>query len=110
MAQSGLSFVANSQPDIPDMRQETYRNANHHFLIEPYIGCPCPWVLGGHGCDITVHGRAWVGMSWHRSLLMVMVWVWVQIRRKCWALLPKPFALQPWMHTPLSSSMQAFIL
>ena len=36
----------------------------------------------------------WVGMGGHRSLLMVMVWVWVQIRRKCWALLtcesPKP--------------------
>ena len=24
----------------------------------------------------------WVGMGGHRSLLMGMVWVWVQIRRK----------------------------
>ena len=24
----------------------------------------------------------WVGMGGHRSLLMVMVWVWVQIGRK----------------------------
>ena len=23
-----------------------------------YIGCPCPWVLGGHECDIIVHGWA----------------------------------------------------
>ena len=36
----------------------------------------------------------WVGMGaillfmgGHRSLLMSVVWVWVQIRRKCWALL-----------------------
>jgi hypothetical protein len=50
---------------------------------------PCPWVLGGHGCDVIVHGwawvryyRSWVGMGGHRSLLMIMVWVWVQIQRK----------------------------
>ena len=24
---------------------------------------PCPWVLGGHGCDVIIHGRAWVGMG-----------------------------------------------
>jgi hypothetical protein len=38
------------------------------------------WVgMGGH---MSCYGRAWVGMGGHRSLLMVMVWVWVQIRRK----------------------------
>ena len=32
------------------------------LLSEPYIGCPypCPWVLSGHGCDIIVHGWAYV--------------------------------------------------
>ena len=37
---------------------------------EPYIGChthahahPCPWILSGHGCDVIVHGWAWVSMS-----------------------------------------------
>ena len=29
----------------------------------------------------------WVGMGGHMSLLMSVVWVLVQIRRKCWALL-----------------------
>jgi hypothetical protein len=24
---------------------------------------PCPWVLGGHGCDVIVHEWAWVGMG-----------------------------------------------
>ena len=24
----------------------------------------CPWVLGGHGCDIIVHGWAWVQYYW----------------------------------------------
>jgi hypothetical protein len=41
---------------------------NFAFLAEPYIGAhthahPCPWVLGGHGCDVIVHGWAWVGMG-----------------------------------------------
>ena len=77
-------------------------------LAEPYIGCPypCPWVLGGHGCDIIGnviskvtmfkymggHGWAYVGtchaMGGHRLLLMGVAWVWVQIRRKCWSLMP----------------------
>ena len=29
----------------------------------------------------------WVGMGGHRSLLMGLVWVWVQFEGKCWALL-----------------------
>jgi hypothetical protein len=37
------------------------------------------WVgTGGHGC---AHVMLWVGMGGHRSLLMGMVWVWVQTRR-----------------------------
>jgi hypothetical protein len=24
---------------------------------------PCPWVLGGHGCDVIVHEWAWVGIG-----------------------------------------------
>jgi hypothetical protein len=35
--------------------------------------------MGGHGW---AHFMLWVGMGGHRSLLMVMVGVWVQIRRK----------------------------
>ena len=35
--------------------------------------------MGGHGC---AHVMLWVGMSGHRSLLMGMVWVWVQLERK----------------------------
>jgi hypothetical protein len=23
---------------------------------------PCPWILGGHGCDVLVHRWPWVGM------------------------------------------------
>ena len=61
--------------------------------------------MGGHGCNnigniignVTIFEYmgaiwiAWVGtchaMGGHRSLLMGVVWVWVQIRRKCWALI-----------------------
>ena len=35
--------------------------------------------MGGHG---RAHVMMWVDMGGHRSVLMVMVWVWVQIRRK----------------------------
>jgi hypothetical protein len=34
--------------------------------------------MGGHGC---AHVMLWVGMGGHRSLLMGMVWVWIQTRR-----------------------------
>ena len=39
--------------------------------------------MGGHG---QAHVMLWVGMGGHRSILMGVVWVWVQIRKKCWAL------------------------
>ena len=35
--------------------------------------------MGGHGW---AHAMLWVGVGGHRSLLMGMVWVWVQIKRK----------------------------
>ena len=35
--------------------------------------------MGGHGW---AHVMLWVGIGGHRSLLMVVVWVWIQIRRK----------------------------
>ena len=38
----------------------------------------CP-VMGGHRWT---HVMLWMGMGGHRSLLMVMVWIWVQIRWK----------------------------
>jgi hypothetical protein len=29
------------------------------LLLGALCGCPCPWVLGGHGCDdVIVHGWA----------------------------------------------------
>ena len=40
--------------------------------------------MDGHGC---AHVMQWVGMNGHRSLLMGIVWVWVQFKGKCWDLL-----------------------
>ena len=37
------------------------------------------------------HVMLWVGMGGHRSLLMSVVWVWVQSRRECWSLLDNKF-------------------
>ena len=78
----------------------TFWKNNVTLGAKPYIGCPypCPWVLGGHGRDIVVHG--WHGWAWvdtchamggHRLLLMGVVWGWVQIRRKCWSLITSFF-------------------
>ena len=56
-------WTTNSMDDIGI---STYLSAKQcdirSFYVEHYIGCPYPWVLGGHGCDIIVHGCAWVGM------------------------------------------------
>jgi hypothetical protein len=38
----------------PTLGAHTHAHAHAH---------PCPWVLGGHGCDVIVHGWAWVGMG-----------------------------------------------
>ena len=43
------------------------KSCSHHnptCKAEPYIGCPCPWILGGHGCDVIVHEWAWVQYYW----------------------------------------------
>jgi hypothetical protein len=53
---------------------------------EPYIGCPYyahahpypnpyPWVLGGHGCDITVHGWALVGIGFVHPCIQLQIGV-----------------------------------
>ena len=44
------------------MHELTNSSGDSKCHPEPYIGCPypCPWVLGGYGCDIIVHGWAWV--------------------------------------------------
>ena len=58
-----------------------------HVMLEcplqsPTLGAhtyrrPCPWVLGGHGCDI-VHGWAWVsyynGWAWVRLYCSWIAW------------------------------------
>ena len=49
-------------------------------LPHPKLGKDQSPTLGAHA-----HGF-WVGMGGRRLLLMGVVWVWVQIRRKCWAL------------------------
>ena len=43
---------------------------------------PCRWILDGHGCDVIVHGWAWVGMG---AILLFMVG-----HRFCASLHPSP--------------------
>ena len=93
-----------------------------HCLVEPYIGCPypCPWVLGGHGCDTIGNFMifeymgaiwiAWVGMGrhmswygWHGSLLMGVVRVWAQIWWKRWTLLPSKMTRNCCSHVLIQS-------
>jgi hypothetical protein len=34
-----------------------------------------PWVLGGHGCDVIVHGRAWVGIGFVHPCIQLQIGV-----------------------------------
>jgi hypothetical protein len=52
------------------LQKETHTRAS-----EPYIGCPCPWVLGGHGCDIIVHEWAWVGIGFAHPCIQLQIGV-----------------------------------
>ena len=36
---------------------------------------PCPWVLGGHGCDVIVHGWAWVAISFVHPCIQLQIGV-----------------------------------
>jgi hypothetical protein len=36
---------------------------------------PCPWVLGGHGCDAIIHGWAWVGISFVHPCIQLQIGV-----------------------------------
>jgi hypothetical protein len=38
--------------------------------------------MGGHGWAWVDTFMLWVGMGGHRALQMVMVWVWIQFRRR----------------------------
>ena len=35
----------------------------------------CPWVLGGHGCDVIVHGWAWVGIGFVHPCIQLQIGV-----------------------------------
>ena len=59
----------------PTLGAHTHAHAQTH---------PCPWVFGGHGFDIIVHGWAWVGI--------VSRWVWMGIAFK-WVRNPCPSIL-----------------
>ena len=54
----------------------------HNFLIHGHYlnsmgGHEWAWMdMSGHGWT---HIMLWVGMGGHRSMMMVMIWVWVQI-------------------------------
>jgi hypothetical protein len=36
---------------------------------------PYPWVLGGHGCDVIVHGWAWVGIGFVHPCIQLQIGV-----------------------------------
>jgi hypothetical protein len=36
---------------------------------------PCPWVLGGRGCDVIVHEWAWVGIGFVHPCIQLQIGV-----------------------------------
>jgi hypothetical protein len=65
--------------------QDLVYASNTHYIIFEYMGTILiAWVgMGGHmSCYGWAHVILLVGMGGHRLLRIIMVWVWVQIRRK----------------------------
>jgi hypothetical protein len=69
-AHNHLAFIEHFKCDCPltylgvifPSHQSPTSGAHTHAHAHTH---PCPWVLGGHGCNIIVHGRAWAGMGGH---------------------------------------------
>jgi hypothetical protein len=62
----------NTRVQSPTLGAHAHAHA-HPCPPMPMHAHPCPWVLGGHRCDVIVHGWAWVqyyyswvGMGGHR--------------------------------------------
>jgi hypothetical protein len=53
-------------------QQSPTQGAHTHAHAHAY---PCPWVLGGHGCDVIVHGWAWVGMGFVHPCIHLQIGV-----------------------------------
>ena len=56
------------------------RKANSTEEQSPTLGAhthahPYPWVLGGHGWDVIVHGWAWVGMCFVQLCIQLQIGV-----------------------------------
>jgi hypothetical protein len=45
-------------------------HAHAHAHAHPY-----PWVLGGHECDVIVHGWAWVGIGFVHPCIQLQIGV-----------------------------------
>jgi hypothetical protein len=44
--------------------------AHTHAHAHPYL-----WVVGGHGCDVIVHGWAWVGIGFVHPYIKLQIGV-----------------------------------
>jgi hypothetical protein len=62
---------------------------------------PCPWVLGEHGCDVIVHGWAWVGINF--------VHPWIHLQSGVKLLGCREYANQEALWTEASDNERPFI-
>jgi hypothetical protein len=52
------------EPSHPTLGAHTHAHAH-----------PYPWVLGGHGCDVIVHGWAWVNIGFVHPYIQLQIGV-----------------------------------
>ena len=86
--------------DLPKSNTKIIYTPIIEWFPEPYIGCP--WVLGGHGFDIIVHGWAWVDIV-SRWVLMGIASKWVQ--NPCPSIL-----LETWTWTYMSCQYTSLVI
>jgi hypothetical protein len=60
------AFRPSTVVQSPTLGAHTHAHAHAH---------PCPWVLGGYGCDIIVYGWAWVGIGFVHPCIQLQIGV-----------------------------------
>jgi hypothetical protein len=69
---SNIDLEENGIPTQHCFHQSPTLGAHTHAYAHAH---PYPWVLDGHGCDIIVHGWAWVGIGFVLPCIQLQIGV-----------------------------------
>jgi hypothetical protein len=68
----GMNNVLEVSPSLLTALQSPTSGAHTHAHAHAH---PYPRVLGGHGCDVIVHGWAWVGIGFVHPCIQLQIGV-----------------------------------